>query len=196
MNSNNIEQIDQHDGMVLYHFNDDTHQNSSDDTKQCRGLIYKDNKLVCKSYPWTLLTTDEQYIRTTTAEITYAHEGTVLRVFNVDDKWYISTHKKINAFNSKWGYLDKTETFGELFYKYVDGKNVLKKLNKNYCYMFLLYIPYNRICCRSNEYKLYHVTTYDKNMIEIKNTIQTIPKIPNVDKNIDINSIDLNQYYI
>lgn len=39
-----------------------------------------------------------------------ANEGTVLRVFNANGKWYTITNKKIDAFCSKWA--AKTETFG------------------------------------------------------------------------------------
>jgi hypothetical protein len=42
----------------------------------------------------------------------YSVEGTLLRMFFYQDQWYLSTHKKLNAFKSRWSC---KQTFGELF---------------------------------------------------------------------------------
>ena len=31
-----------------------------------------------------------------------SYEGTLIRMFNFDDKWYVTTHRKLDAFRSKW----------------------------------------------------------------------------------------------
>lgn len=51
-----------------------------------------------------------------------AREGTTIRVFNHKDKWYCTTHRKIDAFRSRWG---NTKSFGEIF-----AENVLSKSGK------------------------------------------------------------------
>lgn len=42
-----------------------------------------------------------------------SHEGTLIRVFNIEGKWFVSTNRKLNASNSKWA--SKHETFGQYF---------------------------------------------------------------------------------
>jgi len=43
-------------------------------------------------------------------------EGTLLRCFHYQNQWYLSTHRKLDAFQSRWSC---RETFGELFVKEV-----------------------------------------------------------------------------
>ncbi|QIH04935.1 Immediate early protein ICP-46 [Dasineura jujubifolia toursvirus 2a] len=38
-------------------------------------------------------------------------EGTVIRMFYYGEQWYITTHRKLNAFRSKWG----DDSFGDIF---------------------------------------------------------------------------------
>ena len=41
-----------------------------------------------------------------------AHEGSLLRAFCVNDTWYITTHRKLDAFRSKWA---SRQSFGAQF---------------------------------------------------------------------------------
>lgn len=47
-------------------------------------------------------------------------EGNILRVFNYDGKWYVSTNRKLDAFTSR--FLSKKETFGEAFERVLKDK--------------------------------------------------------------------------
>lgn len=42
-----------------------------------------------------------------------SHEGTIIRVFNIDNVWYTSTNRKLDALKSKWA--AKHTTFGQSF---------------------------------------------------------------------------------
>ena len=64
-----------------------------------------------------------------------SYEGCLIRVFNHDDKWYISTHKKLDANHSRWA---SRKSYGELFHESVDWDEVLKKLDPSRGYLFLL----------------------------------------------------------
>jgi len=44
-----------------------------------------------------------------------SHEGTLIRVFNINGKWYTSTNRRLDASTSKWA--SKHETFGQTFTK-------------------------------------------------------------------------------
>ena len=71
-----------------------------------------------------------------TKEIYESYEGTILTIFNYDNKWYLSTRKCIDADLSKW--YDKTynilfcETINDTF------ENFTNKLNENNYYSFVL----------------------------------------------------------
>lgn len=141
--------------------------------KQCRGLVYHGDTLVLKAFSYT-----DEYSHTETQIISTlltnfkdwtffsAYEGALLRLFHFSGRWFLSTHRKLNAFRSKWA---SRESFGTLFkralehevvhnenfmsrLKNVTGENILDRfqstLDKTKQYMFLLRNgPDNRIVC-------------------------------------------------
>jgi len=94
---------------------------SSQETKAHRGIIKdKEGNVVVSSFGYT-----DEYMEDDCEKIQkkvdgnlddwmfqYSVEGTLLRMFFYQDKWYLSTHKKLNAFRSRWSC---KQTFGELF---------------------------------------------------------------------------------
>lgn len=133
--------------------------------------------IVCASFPYTpeydvnkLNAQEKEMVKNILSEkdvsINIATEGTIIRAFCWNNKWYLSTHKKIDAKKSKW----QKATFFELFCE-VWGENPLeagnagyfgKQLNTSKCYIFLLSSPQNRIACQCNENKLYYVCSFSK----------------------------------
>ena len=95
--------------------------NSSEEIiKRSRGLVYKGDKLIFEGLPYTdeypLQDPDlQEKIEPLLADsvIQEAYEGNIIRVFSIENTWYITTHRKLDAFQSKWG-ANKT-SFGELF---------------------------------------------------------------------------------
>jgi hypothetical protein len=107
-----------------------------------------------------------------------AHEGALLRLFHFGGRWFLSTHRKLDAFRSKWASRD---SFGTLFKTALksmaerdpkfkeslpDGENILDQfqntLDKSKQYMFLLCNNAdNRIVCNPPEHPtMYHVGTF------------------------------------
>jgi hypothetical protein len=90
----------------------------SDIVKNCRGIVFHGEDVVLKAFPYT----DEynnthnfhEIYRGDFEDLTFfeAHEGSLIRVFYFKNKWYISTHRKLNAFRSKWA---SKESFGSCF---------------------------------------------------------------------------------
>lgn len=92
-------------------------------------------------------------------EIRYSMEGTLLRMFHYHDRWYVTTHKKLDAFKSRWSCRD---TFGELFVKGlgevfidVDPTTLLSdfqaSLDPEWVYVFLVRSnAENRIVCQTH----------------------------------------------
>ena len=87
--------------------------------RSCRGVVLDGDKVFLQTYPYTPEFEIEEKdkvtsLLTTLDGLTFcdAHEGSLLRVFFAKNKWYISTHRKLDAFRSKWG---GRQSFGELF---------------------------------------------------------------------------------
>ena len=191
-----LSDTDQDAALDLYCYNkcDNT---ESDLVKNCRGVIFHSNTVVMKGFPFTEeFTTDDSSFTELKTKITFnssnykfydAHEGALLRVFNWQSKWYITTHRKLDAFRSKWA---SKESFGQMFKSALEVmwekrdpefmrqcwgddwkdrddtvSNVMElfldTLDVTKQYMFLILNNYdNRIVCVSNdEPTVYHVGT-------------------------------------
>tara|TARA_Y100001972_G_scaffold124729_1_gene174527 strand:+ start:901 stop:1950 length:1050 start_codon:yes stop_codon:yes gene_type:complete len=163
--------ITDHDsnGLLTNYCYDNCDNNSNSELKISRGLIYKDNKPFIKSFGYTpeftINNIDDEtknYIITNFDNLRffYSLEGTLLRLYwnDVNNKWYISTHKKLDARNSRWG---SRYTFGEII-DTILPKSFYDTLDKQLCYLFILTPNQdNRIVCNTFLNQLFHVGTYD-----------------------------------
>lgn len=156
---------------------------SNSDVKSTRGVVIdKDNQVIVKTFGYTdeFLLSDREEIERRLQnlgdwDVQYSLEGTLIRVFSYDNEWYISTHKKLNAFKSRWSC---RETFGEIFRKgihelfYEEAKmddvlaEFLEGLDKEKVYLFLLRSNQeNRIVCQAHFVKklekIIHVGCFD-----------------------------------
>ena len=145
--------------------------NSENELKSCRGLVYKNGQPFIKAFGYTPFYTSQNipqetldYINTNfnTLRFYCSLEGTLIRLFynDVNDKWYISTHTKLDASKSRWG---SKCTFGEVFNSVIPPE-FYTNLDKTKFYMFIL-TPNetNRIVCKYLMNHVYHVGTYDSN---------------------------------
>jgi hypothetical protein len=162
-----IEVVDRLDGLSCYHYTD-ANVLSSDEVKKYRGIIKSDetDEIVCRSFGFTpeFGSNDNENLTKylepmlSNPDVVYmpALEGCLVRTFYYKDKWYVSTHKKIDAYSSKWG-CDKS--FGELFdnalrnyYQNEDIDQCRNYLDRKLIYVCLLknYIS-NRIVCIADD---------------------------------------------
>jgi hypothetical protein len=163
---------------------------SSDTLKQCRGVIFNGENLILKTYSYT-----PEYNEDQSDEISAiinddnikllnffeSHEGTLIRLFfhAAESKWYVATHKKLNAFASKWSsntsFGDSLEEALAALVPDVAGESALTRLqtrlDRDYKYVFLLRNNAdNRIVCDAPESPtVYHVGTFDANNFPIDN---------------------------
>ena len=201
-------------------------QCNSNDTialHQCRGVVFHGDQLVMQAFPYTIEYThmDTDTINKNLGDIINqckffdAYEGTLIRMFYFEDRWYISTHRKLNAFRSKWA---ARESFGTCFKKALDQlyddnedfrnsipdgqENLLDRfqstLNKDKQYMFLvLHSHENRIVCSTPENPVvYHVGSFVNGQLDIEDkcnipypkqyNFETVNDIINHVKNVDI----------
>jgi len=159
----------------------------SDILKQSRGVVFHGDKLVMKGFPFTYEYTIDNNLKNIQDDILPifdqcsfydSYEGSLIRMFYFNNKWYLSTNKKLDAFRSKWA---SKESFGSFFKIALESeienndrlRNALKDtqdvissfqdiLDKDKQYMFLLLNNNeNRIVSQQPERPtLFHVGTF------------------------------------
>lgn len=205
------------DGLSLYHYKTCT---ETDDPllQQVRGIIFdKDKNLVMRGFPFTPeyilddprlsinreLIEDEMFInlneklggdKMNEYRFFPSFEGTVIRVFNFNNKWYVSTHKRIDASQSYWS---SDESFETLFRNAIDyiGRSGLKKdlpykdyetffttLDKDKQYMFLLRAtPETRIVSMADKQPtVFHAGTFVNHQFTLEDKIPGILFVPEI----------------
>lgn len=77
-----------------------------------KSFVFNGDQLFFEGYPYSIeLSQDDcEGLQFEKCSFFEAHEGTLLRVFNINGKWYTSTNRCLDAFKSKWA--AKTTTFG------------------------------------------------------------------------------------
>ena len=172
---------DEYDGLTVHHFKD-CDINSSTEIKETRGIIKEGDVIVCKSFPFVPeyrsdhenLTSLIQPFFESNSKIFNSLEGTILRIWfrhqNNGGKWYLSTHRKIDACLSRWG---SDMTYGEHFISTLTSsvlenvktfEDYTNNLNKDKIYVLLLRSSkQNRIVCTSQETtKLYTIGAFTR----------------------------------
>ena len=103
-----IRVCEMYDDLSLYHYKS-ADENTSPLLKQVRGIVFnKNGKLIMRGFPYTpeYLHNDPELFKKigqlNDCTCILSFEGTILRVFNHNDKWYVSTHKKLFASQSYW----------------------------------------------------------------------------------------------
>lgn len=160
-----------------------------DFVKRCRGVVFKKNDLVFQGFSYT-----PEFNETNNEEISNvlgedlskvmfyeSMEGAIIRLFYFENRWILSTHRKLDAFKSRWS---SKESFGLMFKNALQseydsntefmnliekstGNNILERfytnLNKNLSYMFLVANnSENRIVCLQPERpRVYFVGTFN-----------------------------------
>jgi hypothetical protein len=85
------------------------------DGVEMKGVVSYRNNPFFKGLPTPIEMTmsEAELVIEPSFKIYESHEGTLIRVFNIDEKWFVSTNRKLNAASSKWA--AKHETFGQYF---------------------------------------------------------------------------------
>jgi hypothetical protein len=165
-----LKDVDLEQGLILTHF-EDCNNLSEKNIKEKRGIITDMNgNLVCKTFPFIdeytpfELENKNNILMTKNLRFFESHEGTLVRLYYYNNHWNLSTHKKINAFDSHWG---SKESFGQMFInalihevktnkilEYEKEEDIFDRycmmLDPNYVYCYLVKNTLeNRIVCDS-----------------------------------------------
>lgn len=139
-----------------------------------RGAVFQESKCIAPSFGYNPEYTEDEISRLdqpiTNYQFFYSEEGTLLRLFYVsrNDKWYLSTHRKLDAFQSRWG---NDQSFGDLFLDALAGPfpevpreqrlvQLTNHLSRDSVYVFLLKSHYRWICTPPDSPQAIHVGTF------------------------------------
>lgn len=123
--------FDEDTGLELYCYTQCSNSDSSF-LKNVRGVVFNGDKLIMKSFPYTDEYTHQYNVLNNVLQdfsswnFYKSYEGALLRLFYFSGRWFLSTHRKLNAFKSRWSGQD---SFGTLF------KNALEhefSINENF----------------------------------------------------------------
>jgi hypothetical protein len=135
-----IDKTDDDSELQIYSYSSCSNDDSVE-LKAYRGLVFDHSILVASSLGFTPEYNEESKNIEELKDISEysfykSEEGTLLRVF-YHKKWYLSTHRKLDAFKSRWG---SDETFGDIFLKCLDCsfEKFTERLNKYHVYFFLI----------------------------------------------------------
>jgi hypothetical protein len=139
--------------------------------RECRGLILDRNyRAVCVPF-FKFANYGESYadeVDWRTALVEEKIDGSLIKVWNYNGKWIISTNGTIFAEKALIGSQYDTESnarfdnYGELFKKAAEIAGLdITSLNPQYTYMFELCSPYSRIVVPHEAIKIYHIGTRD-----------------------------------
>lgn len=132
--TDNVILTDTQNNLKLYHY---IHcdESSDDSVKSSRGVIRNGDDIVCKTFGFTseVLSSEEDSIRGTIhsfdqCKVYDAEEGATLRLYFHDNRWHLSTHRKIDAYRSRWG-SSSAKSFGEMFIDALDWEVTNGTLN-------------------------------------------------------------------
>ena len=184
-------------------YQDDPTNPNNDVVKQCRGIVFDGHNVVMKAFGYTSdysSATDGEGIRDqfskidgglSSCSVFESREGSLIRVFNFKGKWFLTTHRKLNAFKSKWSSTGESygtsfknalkqelvqneklrESFPDMFDSVLD--NFFHMLNPEKQYMFLVCnTNENRIVCNAPEIPtMFHVGTFVNYELDLNDDI-------------------------
>ena len=157
-----VEKTDDNEELQIYSYKSCSND-SSNELKSYRGLVFDHEILVSSSLGFTPEYNEEEFkvldLDLSNYSFFSSEEGTLLRVF-FHQKWYLSTHRKLDAFKSRWG---SNQSFGEIFLSCLNCsfEDLTSSLIQHHVYFFLIRNTKDtRIICQPPEQPtVYHIGT-------------------------------------
>ena len=154
--------------------------------RECRGSIFYKNldgtyQCVCRAFD-KFGNVGENYVPEidwNSAVVEEKVDGSLIKVWNHNDKWHVSTNGTIDAYKAEVG--DNGWTFGRIFDAAIEtmiSYNFINQLDKNYTYMFELVSPRARVTISYPRTQLYYLGRRNiHTMQESKNEIPIMARV-------------------
>ena len=153
---------------IIYYNNNDVDHTCLEGS--CRSLIIEKKSLKILSTQYNKILYNSETINFLKGKswsnivVQKCYEGTLMVVFNYNNKWYVTTRRCLNADESKWV---NNKSYHEMFLEAMGDKFSFNDLDKRYCYHFVLVHHKNKNIVTYNwlgkEYKeLFHILTTEK----------------------------------
>ena len=157
---------------------------------QCNGIILEKqtNKVVCACQNKLISTVDYKKDLETykDIQIEYCEDGTLMRLYNYKNEWFVATTKCFDAKNSFW---ISDKNYHDLFFDVF--KNNLATFNEKYTYIFILLHKDNRLVISHQKNKIIYLSCIDNNnLYEIFNSYRSWA---DEDDTIDSKNLDMVQ---
>jgi len=162
----------------------------SDLQLECNGLIFekKTLKLICANQMYFIENSTTENI----VSMEYCEDGTLLRLYNYNNEWFLATSKCIDAENSYW---TSTLSFKQLFYELFLEKD-LEKLNKTLTYLFVLKHIENVQVIKHAKNSITYIGNFDKSFKESDTLFKDNSNIQISEKiTLEENFDDLEKFY-
>jgi len=140
--------------------------------KECRGIILEDitYKPVCVPF-YKFGNYGEGYVDTidwNTARVQEKVDGSLIKVWNYNGEWHVSTNGTIDANDAiVLSDISPYKTFYDLFCEAAKNSNFnIDSLDKNYTWMFELISPFNRVVVPYVDIEIRHIGTRNNNTLQ------------------------------
>ena len=151
---------------VLLKYNQLNSDFSNEIVKECRGAIFTktdSNQYICVSRAFDKFFNESEENAATidwcNVVVEEKVDGTLIKLWNYNDTWHVSTNGTINAFNAQVG--DTDCSFGDLVVEALGGEDKFNQftslLDKCKTYMFELVSPKSKVTIFYPETKLYYL---------------------------------------
>ena len=164
--------IKRKDGFIMFSYSQIDSDFYNEIVRECRGLILHEETLTPVCVPFYKFGNyGEGYcdnIDWDSAVVQEKVDGSLIKVWNYNNEWHISTNGTIDAKDAGIPVdISPYANFYELFVKAAENCNLnIEALNKDYTYMFELTSPFNRVVVPYNDIKIRHIGTRDNITLE------------------------------
>lgn len=161
--------INRDEGYILFKYNQLCSDFNLPEVQEARGIIFRESDWKCVCHPFNKFGNyGECYcpeIDWSTASVQEKVDGSLMKVW-FDETWHISTNGTIDAFKAPLECSNKEiDSYGKLFIYCLNQMGIseryffseLDKLGYNFCYMFEMVSPYNRVVIEYTVARLYYL---------------------------------------
>jgi hypothetical protein len=139
--------------------------------RECRGIILEEETLIPVCVPFYKFGNyGEGYVDKidwNTARVQDKIDGSIIKLWNYDNNWNVSTNRIIDAKDVDLIDISEYKNYYDLFMQAVENAGLsFNVLDPKYTYMFELTSPFNRVVVPHREIKIIHIGTRNNQTLQ------------------------------